>query len=550
MYDKLLNKNVITATLVSLMVLGVTKTCDAQGVVSLVEEENVVLPQDNTSEVIDESGDFDEFSLEINAEIPDTLPEDEGAIPLDDEAFISPAPVTTSELATDSDSALANEPISESINTATENQAAVNNDVTVAQEPVQVTADVANTSNFDNPIDNQTNVDVQNDTPLTAQQENTPDENFDLGLQETLPEEVVVQNSVAQNDSPLAPSAAVNTQRNMQDVKENFANSVLSKIDNDLFAQMSDIEKQTTLLTLELRREKLRSEIEAVKAQRTKAEEEKIAAQEAKERQELEWQKEQELKIYKEQQLLKEKEIELEKIKQKKALVAYMNKMLEDKQKWINENAKLLKKLKEVENNRNEIAENFKDKLNNLVTLSNKFIQSVNSAKSNHDRTIASLTAQNIQLKKRLEAEVAAAQNAQQNPFSSSSSSDNIAIPQDETLEPQIDITQEYAIMDITGKNNSLVAKLINKEGDAFLVRTGTVLQTGHSVEEITPSYIKFNKKGSRQFLYSGNSIEPEKFEGENVVTEKPKKQVVEAPAPKTVGDSSAPTLGSGMFVK
>lgn len=550
MYDKLLNKNVITATLVSLMVLGVTKTCDAQGVVSLVEEENVVLPQDNTSEVIDESGDFDEFSLEINAEIPDTLPEDEGAIPLDDEAFISPAPVTTSELATDSDSALANEPISESINTATENQAAVNNDVPVAQEPVQVTADVANTSNFDNPIDNQTNVDVQNDTSLTAQQENTPDENFDLGLQETLPEEVVVQNSVAQNDSPLAPSAAVNTQRNMQDVKENFANSVLSKIDNDLFAQMSDIEKQTTLLTLELRREKLRSEIEAVKAQRTKAEEEKIAAQEAKERQELEWQKEQELKIYKEQQLLKEKEIELEKIKQKKALVAYMNKMLEDKQKWINENAKLLKKLKEVENNRNEIAENFKDKLNNLVTLSNKFIQSVNSAKSNHDRTIASLTAQNIQLKKRLEAEVAAAQNAQQNPFSSSSSSDNIAIPQDETLEPQIDITQEYAIMDITGKNNSLVAKLINKEGDAFLVRTGTVLQTGHSVEEITPSYIKFNKKGSRQFLYSGNSIEPEKFEGENVVTEKPKKQVVEAPAPKTVGDSSAPTLGSGMFVK
>ncbi len=550
MYDKLLNKNVITATLVSLMVLGVAKTCDAQGVVSLVEEENVVLPQDNTSEVIDESGDFDEFSLEINAEIPDTLPEDEGVIPLDDEAFISPAPVTTSELAAESDSAIANEPTSESINTATENQAAVNNDAPVAQEPMQVTADVANTANLNNPIDNQANVDMQNNAPLTAQQENTPDENFDLGLQETLPEEVVVQNSVTQNDSPLAPSVAANTQRNMQDVKENFANSVLSKIDNDLFAQMSDIEKQTTLLTLELRREKIRSEIEAVKAQRTKAEEEKIAAQEAKERQELEWQKEQELKIYKEQQLLKEKEIELEKIRQKKALVAYMNKMLEDKQQWINENAKLLKKLKEVENNRNEIAENFKDKLNNLVTLSNKFIQSANSAKSNHDRTIASLTAQNIQLKKRLEAEVAAAQSAQQNPFSSSSSSGNIAIPQDETVEPQIDITQEYAIMDITGKNNSLVAKLINKDGDAFLVRTGTVLQTGHSVEEITPSYIKFNKKGSRQFLYSGSSIEPEKFEGENVVTEKSKKQVVEAPAPKTVGDSSAPTLGSGMFVK
>lgn len=37
---------------------------------------------------------------------------------------------------------------------------------------------------------------------------------------------------------------------------------------------MSDIEKQTALLTLELRREKIRAEIDAMKAQRQKAIEE------------------------------------------------------------------------------------------------------------------------------------------------------------------------------------------------------------------------------------------------------------------------------------
>ena len=46
---------------------------------------------------------------------------------------------------------------------------------------------------------------------------------------------------------------------------------LLNQIDNELFTQMSDLEKQTALLTLELRREKIRNEIEAIKAQRQKA---------------------------------------------------------------------------------------------------------------------------------------------------------------------------------------------------------------------------------------------------------------------------------------
>ena len=51
---------------------------------------------------------------------------------------------------------------------------------------------------------------------------------------------------------------------------EALGNSVLSQMDSDLFSQMSEIEKSTTLLTLELRREKIRNEIEAQKAIRQK----------------------------------------------------------------------------------------------------------------------------------------------------------------------------------------------------------------------------------------------------------------------------------------
>ena len=54
------------------------------------------------------------------------------------------------------------------------------------------------------------------------------------------------------------------------DTMENLGNSILSQMDGDLFSQMSEIEKSTTLLTLELRREKLRNEIEAQKAIRQK----------------------------------------------------------------------------------------------------------------------------------------------------------------------------------------------------------------------------------------------------------------------------------------
>ena len=58
---------------------------------------------------------------------------------------------------------------------------------------------------------------------------------------------------------------------------DDLADKFIAKSNDSLFSQMSDIERQTTLLTLELRREKIKSEIEAIKAQRRRAEEEEKA---------------------------------------------------------------------------------------------------------------------------------------------------------------------------------------------------------------------------------------------------------------------------------
>ena len=55
---------------------------------------------------------------------------------------------------------------------------------------------------------------------------------------------------------------------------ENYGNAILSKVDNSLFNQMSNIEKQTTILNLEYKREEVRNRIEALRIQRLKAQQE------------------------------------------------------------------------------------------------------------------------------------------------------------------------------------------------------------------------------------------------------------------------------------
>lgn len=91
-----------------------------------------------------------------------------------------------------------------------------------------------------------------------------------------------------------------------------FDENISPSISNDLFTKMSDLEKQTTLLNLELKKERVQNEIAAVKAQRLKAQQEEEARKEEEERKRIEWENEQERLMVAEQTKLKEAAAALE----------------------------------------------------------------------------------------------------------------------------------------------------------------------------------------------------------------------------------------------
>jgi len=514
MYYKLLNKTVLTSALISLICVAANQT-SAQELFNADEKTKVELPNPKN------------VSIEIEDEI----------IPLANEGLITPEPVVAKKEKKKSATAKQADDFADDFDISFE-------DPKPAPKPSVKKPEAAPKSEVKNA-----------EKPLPAQAENRKQ-----SVAQNRPQD---KRNVANAPTPQTAPVAENPdskQPAQSDVK--FGDSILAQTNNDLFNQMSDIEKQTTLLTLELKREKIRNEVEAAKAVRERAEQEKIAVQEAKARKEAEWEKEQEIKVIKAQEELKQKEIELEKLKQRKALTAYMNSMLEQKQAWIDENSKLYDEIKSLKETNTQLRQAYKGDLENLSNETEKVMKNAENAKSNYDRTVASLTAQNSQLKKRVESIELAAKKGTANPFATKADGANsVSTPADALIKP-INIAKEYAIMEITGKGDDLYVKLINKAGDSFVAKTGTVLQTGHMVEEITPSYVQFDRNGLKDFLYTSMTslnVEPNKMTDEEtvVVTPSEKKNpalpnVTPSATQKSnlIGDDEFPSLGSSMFVK
>lgn len=392
------------------------------------------------------------------------------------------------------------------------------------------------------------------------------------------PVEVVKSDSVPQaSPSPQKPVPATRpnikqaeTEGVAQDLT--FGDVILAQTNDDLFNQMSDIEKQTTLLTLELKKEKIKNEIEAAKAVREKALFEKQASEEAQKRAQIEWEKEQEAKVIQAQAELKQKEIELEKLQQRKALTAYMNTMLEQKQSWVDENAKLYDEIKSLKNKNTEMRQSYQKGLNDISAKMVDLTQSAETAQKDHDRAIVSLTAQNTQLKKRIETAIQTnqAHDGNGNPFANGNRDGKVQTSADSLIAP-VSVASEYAIVEILGQNDVLTVRLMNKDGDIFVAKKGTVLQSGHMVEEITPKFVRFSRNGLEDFLYtSGSPMEVEQSSLSNEdKTSETKKKISSAKAPvipliqgpqnkvesedddfNIVTETSLPSLGSTMFIK
>lgn len=297
----------------------------------------------------------------------------------------------------------------------------------------------------------------------------------------------------ADNNEPVIPETEA-----PKSPFENFGNAILSKVDSDLFNQMSNIEKQTTLLKLELRREELKNRVEALRVARIRAQLEESDRQKAAREKIKNEEAERQSQILNEQKKLKEKEIELEKVKQAKLLNDYMNEMLVVNQSWVEKNTKLLSRVKELEEERTNIINDAKTKIGSFQAMVQELQTKADTAAAIYQRNLDNLNSQISQMRDSMLENENVIQQMRDgaNPFAEN-------VPSKDA----IDMSQEYAIMDITGKGDDVVAKIVSHDGTTFTVHKGSMLKNGEVVTAITDHYIAFENNGVQSYLYTSGTV-------------------------------------------
>ena len=331
------------------------------------------------------------------------------------------------------------------------------------------------------------------------------------------------------------------------DFRENSNSDLYNSLDGktnlkgaDVFEHMSDIEKRTAILNLELRREKLQDDIEAIKYKRREALAQEKQKEEAQRLKNLEAEKEIERKIIEEQAKLRELDIQFEKIRQEKVLGAYKNKMLEETQKWIEHDGIFYKQINELRDAKLKMAEGIKEKMtnikNNTVRIREDFVRKV----ADYEKRLEDKDSQIDILRNRIANLEREREEYKRNPFAGfdkaqlaaaagidisvleavtqaqALSGDSLMAEGSEPVET--DLTKMYGVTEIRGKGDELVARLVNQSGTAFYVKKGTKLQSGHVVDKITTTYVMADKNGDRQYLYfSAGGILPTEVTGLDV---------------------------------
>ena len=357
-------------------------------------------------------------------------------------------------------------------------------------------------------------------------------------------EEIIVVEEVQDtNSSPL----------NLSSDENNYTDSNSSvNTNDDLFLQMSDIEKQTALLSLELRREKIKNEIKAMKLVRTEADNKAKDKVEEKIKKQIEWEKEQEAKIIKEQQKLRSLDIKFEKQRQERILKSYKNDLLKNQYEWVNTYSKLFNKIAQEKDAKQVLLSDVETKFTKIVTATVNAEKVAIKAKKHQDKIISDLETQISILKARIEAQERERErlnktSAKNNPFANDSKT---------MINNQVKLNNIYAIMEIKGQGGELVAKLINKDGMPFLVKQGTILQTGHAIEEITTDYIRATHKGINDYLYFAASGALDREPVNSIAIKNKTDKVAATPAPTQaiprsfMSSAGVPGLGTDMIIR
>ncbi len=308
----------------------------------------------------------------------------------------------------------------------------------------------------------------------------------------------------------------------------------------DVFEHMSDIEKRTAILNLELRRQKLQDDIEAIKYKRREAVAKEKQKAEDQRLKNLEAEKEIERKLVEEQEKLRELDIKFEKLRQEKVLGAYKNKMLEETQKWIEHDGAFYKQIQDLRDAKLNMAEDLKTKMKTLqektVLARNNFMAKM----SDYEKKLEDKDSQIEILRTRIDNLEKERDEARRNPFAgfdkeqlaaaagidisvleaftNSEGYQNAALQPDGSEPIETDLTKLYGVTEIRGKGDELVARLVNQSGTAFYVKKGTALQSGHIIDKITTTYVMADKNGDKQYLYfSAGGILPTEVSGLDV---------------------------------
>ena len=301
---------------------------------------------------------------------------------------------------------------------------------------------------------------------------------------------------------------------------EKYGNTILSRVDNELFNQMSEIEKQTTLLNLELKREEVKNRIDALKAQRERARQEELNLEAEREKKARDEELQRQKALLQEQMKLKEKEMELEKIRQAKILNDYMNETLIANQQWAEANGKLTAQVKELQEERKKLIAEIENKLDGVNKRTAASVQAAEETRVAYERKISNFNKQIEGLKQIINEKENALHNMNagaDNPFATGEMIDQDAV----------DMSKEYAIMDITGKGDNIVAKIVSQDGTTFIVRKGSVLKGGEVVVSITDKVITFDNHGAKSYLYTGGTVmQYEPTEAFNNATKTPNEAV------------------------
>ena len=420
---------------------------------------------------------------------------------------------------------------------AAENQS----DVIPVEVEVEVEKDEANNG------DDSSQISVDFDDPID-------EADIEISAEPAAPVAAPQSQPVSQAQPLLLGAGASSVQPSMPTLNDN--------INNELFNRMSDLERQTTLLNLELKKERIANDIAAVKAQREKAQREEQARKEEEERKKIEWQNQQERLMVEEQRKLKETEIALEKLRQEKIIKAYKETMLASTQSWIKRNAETYAELAKKDEQLKNLLNDYKNKMSVLQQKAEETRAKAEIARVNHDKKVANLESQISILKTRLEQEMEKAKQAiaaggsgsRKNPFASSGTSEAVA-PE------KVRLSKEYAIMEITGHGDDLAARLINEDGDVFMARVGTTLRNGYTIDEITKTFLSAVKENDKDYLYfsAGGILDREPTKPEvNIKDTSPKEESSYSGSEgrgrdkgrKLNATKGIPSLGRGMIVK